>query len=63
MKKDIRADSAADGKNKEFDLELDSANDIIKRIEGLSYEGRRHIIAYLKAKVAKSKKEREQNSD
>ena len=58
MQKDNRADSSVEDNNKTYDLELESVNDIIERIEGLSYEGRRHIIAYLKAKMAKSKKER-----
>ena len=57
MKKDIRADSAAEGSDKTSDLELESVNDIIERIESLSYEGRRHIIAYLKAKMERNKKE------
>lgn len=57
MKKDIENGSSEGDNNKDFDLELESVDDIIERIEGLSYEGRRHIIAYLKAKVAKSKKE------
>ena len=57
MEKEIGADSAIENINRGYDIELESINDIIERIEGLSYEGRRHIIAYLKAKVAKSKKE------
>ena len=55
MKKDIGVDSIADENKKEIDMELESVNDIIERIESLSYEGRRHIIAYLKSKIAKSK--------
>ena len=57
MEKDNETDSAEFNKSKEYDMELDSINDIIERIESLSYEGRRHIIAYLKAKMAKNKKE------
>ena len=57
MKKDIKTRSSEGDNNKDFDLELESVDDIIERIEGFSYEGRRHIIAYLKAKVTKSKKE------
>ncbi|MGD9157706.1 MAG: hypothetical protein PVG39_04825 [Desulfobacteraceae bacterium] len=57
MKKDNKTDSSVEKDDKTCDLELESVNDIIERIESLSYEGRRHIIAYLKAKMAKSKKE------
>ena len=57
MKKDNRIDFDEEDIKKDYDLELASVNDIIERIESLSYEGRRHIIAYLKAKMAKSKKE------
>lgn len=57
MKNDIETNSSEEDNSKDFDLELESIDDIIERIEGLSYEGRRHIIAYLKAKMAKNKKE------
>ncbi len=57
MKEDIGPDSSVEEDSKDVDLELESIDDIIERIESLSYEGRRHIIAYLKAKKAKSKKE------
>jgi uncharacterized small protein (DUF1192 family) len=63
MKKDDKTDSTAEEESRENDLELESVNDIIERIEGLSYEGRRHIIAYLKAKMDRSKKQRTQNQD
>ena len=56
MKKDIESDSGTENNKKKYDFELESINDIIERIESLSYEGRRHIIAYLKAKMEKSKK-------
>lgn len=62
MKKDIKTDLNVEFNKEEYDLELESVNDIIERIEGLSYEGRRHVITYLKAKIAKSKKQRDQNS-
>ena len=55
MKKDIEADSVAEENKKDIDIEIESVNDIIERIESLSYEGRRHIIAYLKSKIAKNK--------
>ena len=57
MKKDVGPDSFVRDKNKDIDLELESIDDIIERLESLSYEGRRHIIAYLKAKIANNKKE------
>jgi len=57
MKKDIGTDSSGEDRDKIPDLELESIDDIIERLESLSYEGRRHIIAYLKAKMAKNKKE------
>ena len=56
MKNDTGTDSTVEDINKICDLELESIDDIVERIESLSYEGRRHIIAYLKAKMAKSKK-------
>ena len=55
MEKDIEADSVAEENKRDIDMELESVSDIIERIESLSYEGRRHIIAYLKSKIAKSK--------
>ena len=58
MKKDIGTDSSVESGDEIPDLELESIDDIIERIESLSYEGRRHIIAYLKAKMARSKKEK-----
>lgn len=58
MEKEIGFDSSIDYSNRDYDIELESINDIIERIEGLSYEGRRHIIAYLKAKMAKRKKDK-----
>ena len=57
MKKDNGIDSSGKDNKKAYDLELESINDIIERIESLSYEGRRHIIAFLKTKMSKSKKE------
>ena len=57
MKKYIGVDSSGRDNDRAVDLELESVNDIIERIESLSYEERRHIIAYLKAKMAKSKKD------
>ena len=57
MKKDTGADSDDVVVDKTIDLELESIDDIIERIESLSYEGRRHIIAHLKAKKAKIKKD------
>ncbi len=57
MKKDMGTDSSGEDRDKIPDLELESIDDIIERLESLSYEGRRHIIAYLKAKMAKNKKE------
>lgn len=56
MKKDDVADTDNPDEGKNIDLELESIDDIIERIESLSYESRRHIIAYLKAKMEKSKK-------
>lgn len=56
MKKDNRTDSSVEKNDRTYDLELESVNDIIERIESLSYEGRRHIIAYLKTKMAKNEK-------
>ena len=56
MKKEIGTDSTVADNNKTCDIETDSINDIIERIEGLSYEGQRQIIAYLKTKIAKSRK-------
>ena len=57
MKKEAGTGSDMQDSNNAYDMELESINDIIERIEGLSYEGRRHIIAYLKAKAAKRKKD------
>jgi len=57
MKKDTGQVLPEEENKKAIDLELESVNDIIERIESLSYEERRHIIAYLKAKMAKSKKD------
>ena len=43
--------------NKSFEIDIDTISDMMDRIEGLSYEGQRQIIAYLKDQVAKKEKE------
>ena len=63
MKKYIGFDSTCSDNDRTVDLELESIDDIIERIEGLSYEGQRHIIAYLKTRIARSKKEGGKVSD
>ena len=57
MKKEIRSDHPMEDICKSCNMEIESINDIIERIEGLSYEGQRQILAYLKSQILKNKKD------
>ena len=53
MKTDTMNESAAEKKDsKSFHMDSKTVKDIMERINGLSYDGQREIIAYLKAQVA-----------
>jgi cytochrome c1 len=57
MKKNKEITGSNIENKKSFDIDIDTVADMMERIEGLSYEGQRQIIAYLKAQVAKKEKE------
>ncbi|MFC1838749.1 hypothetical protein ACFL1N_04150 [Thermodesulfobacteriota bacterium] len=56
MKKDAVNDSAVEDKDGSFDIDSETVKDIMERINGLSYDGQREIIAYLKTQIAKKGK-------
>ncbi len=56
MKKDSKTADPDNKSNKSFDIDLETVANMMDRIEGLSYEGQRQIIAYLKDQVAKKEK-------
>lgn len=45
--------SAVEDKSKSIDMDAKTVRDIMERINGLSYDGQREIIAYLKTQVAR----------
>ena len=48
MKTESGKSSALKDNNKSFDMDRETVRDILERINGLSYDGQREIIAYLK---------------
>lgn len=52
MKRVTGKSSDRDGNNKSPEMDLETVKDILERINGLSYDGQREIIAYLKRRFS-----------
>ena len=63
MKMATDKSSGRDDNNKSPEMDLETVKDIMERINGLSYDGQREIIAYLKTRFERAGKGKDQKSE